>query len=208
MSHRARRHRWPPRPRRRSRRQTGGRGSAPPTNARRRVEGGTPDGQEYGAEAGAIVAPGRPARCPTRPAPRSLFCLFPLSVIIGKYQGATQAATATHSPAAAVRLAESGVGAGREFPECSDKGAERPAPHGATGKAFFRPPVRIRRIRGNPKPMRWRAARRPPVSTPNALILFDGTARRADGGGTALRRILARIKLPYPKASSRSCLSH
>ena len=34
------------------------------------------------------------------------------------------------------RAAESGVGAGREFPECPDKGAERPAPHGATEKAF------------------------------------------------------------------------
>ena len=28
------------------------------------------------------------------------------------------------------RLSESGVGAGREFPECPGKGAERPAPHG------------------------------------------------------------------------------
>ena len=36
---------------------------------------------------------------------------------------------------------------GREFPECPGKGAARPAPHGATGKAFFRLPVRIRRVR-------------------------------------------------------------
>ena len=41
------------------------------------------------------------------------------------------------------RLTESGIGARREFPEYPDKGTERPAPHRATGKAFFRPPVRI-----------------------------------------------------------------
>ena len=52
------------------------------------------------------------------------------------------------------RAAESGVGAGREFPKCPGKGAGRPAPHGATGKAFFRPPGRIRR-RGSP-PVRRR----------------------------------------------------
>ena len=38
---------------------------------------------------------------------------------------------------------------GREFPECPGKGAARPAPHSATGKAFFRPPVGIRRVRAN-----------------------------------------------------------
>ena len=47
----------------------------------------------------------------------------------------------------AVRLAKSGVGARRE---CPGKGAPRPAPHNATGKAFFRPPVRSRRVQANP----------------------------------------------------------
>ena len=47
------------------------------------------------------------------------------------------------------RAAESGVGAGREFPECPGKGRGKTIAPSATGKAFFRPPVRIRRVRGN-----------------------------------------------------------
>ena len=52
-------------------------------------------------------------------------------------------------PSASARLpSRSPELARREFSECPDKGAGRPAPHGTTGKAFFRPPVRIRRVRG------------------------------------------------------------
>ena len=47
------------------------------------------------------------------------------------------------------RAAESGVGARREFPECPGKGRGKTIAPSATGKAFFRPPVRIRRVRGN-----------------------------------------------------------
>ena len=47
------------------------------------------------------------------------------------------------------RAAESGVGAGREFPECPGKGRGKTIAPSATGKAFFRPPVRIRRVRAN-----------------------------------------------------------
>ena len=47
------------------------------------------------------------------------------------------------------RVAESGVGAGRKFPECTGKGRGKTIAPSATGKAFFRPPVRIRRVRGN-----------------------------------------------------------
>ena len=71
------------------------------------------------------------------------------------------------------RAAESGVGAGREFPECTGKGAPRPAPHSATGKAFFRPSVGIRRIRANAR-ARWP---RPRVSggvrRPCAGVIFS-----------------------------------
>ena len=60
----------------------------------------------------------------------------------------------------AVRLAESGIGTGQ------------PAPHGATGKAFFRPPVGIQRVRANaPALRRGPGARRPPPC--------PGKARRA-----------------------------
>ena len=112
------------------------------------------------------------------------------------------------------RPAESGVGAGREFPECPGQGARRPAPHSATGKAFFRPPVRIRAVLGRAaRVILWRyisaitsgqartprkarhATRRPPVSTSYC------TARRADGGGTALRYFFHQLR--NPKASSR-----
>ena len=47
------------------------------------------------------------------------------------------------------RAAESGVGARREFPECPGKGRGKTIAHNATGKAFFRPPVRSRRVRAN-----------------------------------------------------------
>ena len=47
------------------------------------------------------------------------------------------------------RAAESGFGAGREFPECPGKGRGKTIAPSATGKAFFRPPVRIRRVRAN-----------------------------------------------------------
>ena len=46
-------------------------------------------------------------------------------------------------------VAESRVGAGREFPECPGKGWRKTIAHSATGKAFFRPSVRSRRVRAN-----------------------------------------------------------
>ena len=52
------------------------------------------------------------------------------------------------------RAAESGVGARRKFPECPGKGRGKTIAPSATGKAFFRPPVRIRRVRANAR-TRW-----------------------------------------------------
>ena len=56
------------------------------------------------------------------------------------------------------------------IPEYYGKGAGRPAPHGGAGKAFCRPPVRIRRVRANAP------ARRPPVRLVRccAPLLFAG----------------------------------
>ena len=48
------------------------------------------------------------------------------------------------------RARRGGVRRGRaRIPEYYGKGAGRPAPHGGAGKAFFRPPVGIRRVRGD-----------------------------------------------------------
>ena len=49
----------------------------------------------------------------------------------------------------AVRLAESGVGAGRECPKYSGKGAELPAPHSASNGASFSPARPVRLVRAN-----------------------------------------------------------
>ena len=103
---------------------------------------------------------------------------------------------------------------GREFPECTGKGAGRPAPHGGAGKAFFRPPVGIRRVRANaPALRRRRGIRRPPPC--------PGKARRARSPRSpiiSLRRCQSAVspsppRLPSPhhantKAYSRYCFSH
>ena len=66
-----------------------------------------------------------------------------------------------------VRLAKSGIGAGPEFPEYPDKGAERPAPHRATGKAFFCPPARIRGNAERDAPVHRSSFRRPHFTPPH-----------------------------------------
>ena len=84
----------------------------------------------------------------------------------------------------------------REFPECPGKGAARPAPHGGAGKAFFRPSVRIRRIRANararwPRPRVSGGVRRSGGECYNPRM----KARRSSSGKDVLRERRRRARL-------------
>ena len=72
------------------------------------------------------------------------------------------------------RAAESGVGAGRESPECPDKGAGRPAPHGGAGKALGL--IYIAPQTANGESMLWRYANM------RELSVFEAVVRGIQGG--------------------------